>query len=43
MPNISDYIAMRNAPKNIFDYTPAQRAKAERLALEKEQNDRGTA
>lgn len=40
MPSIDKYIALLNAPKNVYDYTPAQRAKAERLANEEEAQNR---
>jgi len=40
MPSIQDLIALRNAPKRMYNYTPAQRAKAERLANEKEAQNR---
>ena len=40
MPSIDKYIALLNAPKNVYDYTPAQRAKAERLANEQEAQNR---
>jgi len=40
MPSIQDLIALRNAPKRMYNYTPAQRAKAERLANEQEAQNR---
>lgn len=40
MPSIDKLIALRNAPKRMYNYTPAQRAKAERLANEKEAQNR---
>lgn len=40
MPSIDKLIALRNAPKRMYNYTPAQRAKAERLANEQEAQNR---